>query len=223
VVDGKTLQDNTLAAMWPVAVSRDLSRWATVKNTLLPVEEIKYKGELVLNGQVDSEHSTSLEQVVFSPDGKQIAFYAGILYRGESARVFVDKRLIGSHVCGWITPFTFSPDGKHVAYAFGSNTTHAIRFAVDGAVTPEYDAAYKIQYNSLTAHPFFTFSPDGVSFAYIPKKGFDYHLVIDSQESDPFEEVGPENTRVGFNPEGRFTFLARQGGAIYWIEVIRQQ
>ena len=44
--------------------------------------------------------------------------------------------------------------------------------------------------------------------------------VADAQKA--YDAAGPEGTRVGFTPDGRYTFVGVREGAYYWVEARRK-
>lgn len=162
---------------------------------------------------------TTAPVIVFSPDGKQVAYAAVIRFEDEKkatqyANVMV-KDGVEQKRFGWVSHDpVFSPDGRHLAYlsADAANGDGGQHLTVDGVrVGKGYKSAL------ATA-----FSPDSKSIGFIGKRPGDMFAVLDNQEQEAFDVIGPEKTRVGFTPDGRFTFIGIRAGAYYWVEARRK-
>ena len=44
-----------------------------------------------------------------------------------------------------------------------------------------------------------------------------WHILLDGTRRELNEEVGPEGTRIGFAPDGTFTYLVKRQGAYYRV------
>jgi hypothetical protein len=126
-----------------------------------------------------------VSKVVFSPDGKRLAFLA---VKGGSGPIMqvvvVDGKEGTPHQCHEIMGPVFSPDSRHVAYTMRRND--AVRLFVDGK------EAMKAT-ESFHWHEAPVFSPDGKHVAarlrLPPSMGFNFLIVDDAVHK--FDAVGP--------------------------------
>ena len=155
---------------------------------------------------------------ILSADGHRLAYRAlndrgwCVVVDGDEGKAY-DK--VGIPV--------FSPDGKHLAYAAkASNTEMMVIDGVEGKAynnLENYDvglgllekAASKLGYRTAVAsRP--VFSLDG-QLAYVAKQFARWHIVVDGQESEPFEAVADSMSCLFYSPDGKkLAFSAKKGG-----------
>lgn len=54
--------------------------------------------------------------------------------------------------------------------------------------------------------------------AYVARRDGNWYVILDGQECEPHDAIGPDGTRVGFTPDGSYTYVAIRGGEYYWVE-----
>ena len=153
--------------------------------------------------------------IAFSPDGKQVAYAAVIRYEDEKkqtryARVMVKDGAEQPRFAWVSSTRAFSPDGRRLAYLSADSEDGEWHVTVDGVRVGK-------GYGGVPA-----FSPDSKSIGLLGKRPGDVFAVLDNQEQKAYDAVGPEGTRVGFTPDGRYTFIGVREGAYYWVEARRK-
>ncbi len=149
------------------------------------------KGKLVavIDGQeagkpYDSLGGTSLGEIIFSPDGKRLAYVAS---NSGKWFVVVDGKE-GKKYDGLVSALSFSPDSRHVVYtASADGKSFAV---VDGKEGKHYDV--------LGVAPIF--SPDSRRVAYAAQTGGKQFAVVDGKEGvhyEPFARIVASATEDG--------------------------
>lgn len=145
-------------------------------------------------------------QIVFSPDGGQVAYLA---MKGTERFVVIGEKRGNAYE--WVRVPFFSPDGKKVAYLAGREGKSFI-----GVNGKEFEAF------GIACRP--VFSPDGSKIAYEVKGGDKKigvnreFVVVGNKKGKPYDEV----RRLGFSPDGgRFVYAARKGDT--WFVVVNEK
>lgn len=107
----------------------------------------------------------------------------------------------------------FSPGSDAYAYVARKEDGKAY-VVVNGHEGPAWD---DFQF-AADKSPILSFSRDGRSIGYVAKVGDFWAAVLDGKQSKTFDQIGPEGTRIGFTPNGSFTYIAVRKGAFYWVE-----
>lgn len=178
---------------------------------------------IVHDGKQGSWHNI-IGGPVLSDDGQRLAYRAKtsggwcVFTDGKEGKEY-DK--VGFPV--------FSPDGKHLAYAAKAGEKEMM--VLDGVEGKAYESlenfagwTTKLPFQSAesTAKSIFgtvvaslpVFSPDG-RFAYVAKQAGNWHVIVDGQESEPFEDVAVSEflRALRFSPDGkRLAFIGKKGG-----------
>jgi roadblock/LC7 domain-containing protein len=142
----------------------------------------------VVDGVPGSRHASVESPVVFSPDGKRVAYAVGI-ENGTKRQVYVDG--VAGPTLGGLEdlddpmrdllsprrgPILFSPDSAHVLYV--AWIEHRLMVVVDGVPTP---AQGSVDVGSLQ------FSPDGKRVAYRGSQGGKLYAVVDGVAGPAFD------------------------------------
>ena len=157
-----------------------------------------------------SGEAPELDRVVFSPDGRRIAYIAR---RGDVSTLVLDGTLGPFSVL--VAAPVFSPDSKRVAYVIRRGRAEKYEVVVDGESGPEADELY----GSCR------FSPDSRRVAHLAgrlpgwrhplmaPKGF---LVLDGRPGPEFDEVaGPP---IFGRDGGHVAFLGRRGKKWFTVQ-----
>jgi WD40 repeat protein len=178
---------------------------------------------LVDNGQV-GEEQRSIEHVVFSPDGKRLAYTVKAGPNQPGRQLVVDGQTVFGPESG-IVDVTWSPDGKHIAYAVppthyysqDGNTETSGYMVLDGKRQDE-DKGFRSVYNP-------TFSPDGSMFAYEgrirgPEQGeqgsVDQSVLVVNGQDIVIE--GELLSELFFSPDSQYVgYAVLKGNELWWI------
>src|SRR6266581_6965744 len=189
------------------------------------------KGKLVavIDGQeagkpYDSLGGTSLGEIIFSPDGKRLAYVAS---NSGKWFVVVDGKE-GKKYDGLVSALSFSPDSRHVVYTDGGDyydiggflfspdskrVTHVVSTGPQSVVVVDgQDGEY---HNGLVRS--LVFSPNSKRMAYVAatEDKRNRFAVVDERQGKPYEGV---RTPV-FSPDSkRMAYAARAGGQ--WLMVV---
>ena len=191
---------------------------------------------IVLDGKKVKEYPTAqwqineaLSPILFSPDSKDLAYAAGEKvkitddkgkevaekYFAFMVRNGVEQTRFAQVDFAIAVPF-FSPDGRYLAYYAREAVDGDEYLVINGAKVMKPNVAYL-----PAALP--SFSPDSTSVGFVMKKQGEWFPVLDGQElKKDYEEIAPGGLRVGFTPDGTYTFIALRGGAYYWVEARRK-
>jgi len=147
-------------------------------------------------------------RIVFSPDGKHVAYTGrrgdepqskGFRVRGHSL-VFLDGKQIEEDRTA--SSLTFSPDSRHLAYVAGGVRTH---IACDGMTGTEHDRIHDVG-----------FSPDGGHLFYVaePERNGPQCMVCDGIAGPLHEEI-----RRPLIYNGKLRYWAVDGGRMKLVEL----
>ena len=181
--------------------SRDSKRVSFVADTS---ESAQVGTQVVFVDGLTSENLVSASPVVFSPDGKHVA-YAAQAAVGQRTHVYLDGK--ASTADYWrVADMAFSEDSNHFAYVGVAKDTHK-RFAsesidraaigqpwvieivavVDGKLGGAFD---KIMAGGVHM------SADGKHTLYAGRRGKDWFAVVDGVESQPYLGIRKESLAV---------------------------
>ena len=178
-------QGKEFAEVRSLVFNKDGSRWAYVAK--LTGDSDGYV--VVVDGTPTTEYAKILpaspvfSSVVFSPDGKRLAF----AYEKKGKETWVlDGKEIGPF--DRVGPMTFSPDSTR--YAFTAERDGKQFVILDGQPGKTYDRVRAI-----------VFSPDSKRLAFSAGRSRDYFTVVDDVEGKAFDLVGdclfsPDSKRV---------------------------
>ena len=125
--------------------------------------------------------------LLFSPDGKRVAFSAGNGDRKHFASWAVVDGVAGAHY-DQVTNLIFSPDSSRVAYAARTDKKWAA--VVDGNPGPPCDAVWGP-----------AFSPDSKRVVYVARHDKEWSVVVDGQAGAAYAAL-PTDAVIGDHPIG---------------------
>lgn len=201
----------------PYSLSPDGKRWACRAGNKIVIDANAGKEYLF----PANEYGRTEVPLVFSPDSKQIAYTAGQKVnvkndKGDEVEKYFQFAVrdgVEQKQFAWVSPnLVFSPDSRRLAYlASDKAEKDAQRYlTVDGV---KFGKAYGVQ-------P--VFSPDSRSIGFVASRPGESFAVLDNQEQKAYDAIGPAGTRVGFTPDGAYTFIGIRDGAYYWVEARRK-
>lgn len=204
---------------------------------------IKGRWFLVINDKVFGKGYDGIDSLIFSPDGKSIAYVASeagkgfIVYNGKEGKRY-----------GIVAKPIFSPDSKNLAYlaidkddyfvvlneiegqAYGYICSDSLTFCENGDLVY---AAYRgeksylvingveIKKNVLCpSNSTFVFSPDCKNFAYVVSKNFysensKYFVVLNGKEGKKYDGIG---YNLVFSPDSKnFIYIAYEKGKAFLV------
>lgn len=204
VVDG-VVNENPGGQGVRFAFSPDGSRWAAQTATRVTVDGTLQKVYSAISGT----------SVAFSPDGKHIAYLATQNNRKQQdgqdaydphAFLIVD----GKEVKEWAavgSDLFWSADNRTLGFMATPLGGKQPVVVVSDQKWPVFDETKLLG-----------FSPDGRSFAARVRHLEQQSVVLDGQRRSPYEEIGLNDTRVGFTPSGSLTYFARKGdNSVAWV------
>ncbi len=173
----------------------------------------------VVDGVGGKPYIAGVSDLVFSPDSKHAAYFAG---RGTPLNNHIDDALVVDGTERAAFPeriagsLCWSPDSAHLAYAAevpaATPGTREVRVFVDGKPGP---AGYDSMQAGTDAR-LIRFSPDGRHLAFVAQRGQKSVLVVDGRESRPYDLVRPES--VQFSPDSAhwacIAFLGTRSAAV---------
>ncbi len=107
----------------------------------------------------------------------------------------------------------WSPDGSSWAIVRHADGGKSVNLLHDGVAGPDVDMVLTRADNKT---PILQFSRDGRSLAYPARFGLETKVVINGAARGAYDQVGVGDTRIGFTPDGRLTYLARKGNGSLW-------
>lgn len=128
------------------------------------------------------------DDLIFSPDGKCLAYVVRKGHRHSSSLAVVDGEA-GAEYSEVLRP-VFSPDSRRVAYAAKIGKKWSV--VVDGQAGPAYDEL------RIAPYPL-PFSPDSKHLAYAAKRSGKWVVVVDGQEGAEYRDIGG----VVFSADGK--------------------
>lgn len=205
--------------VWPPTFSPDSQRWACAdtRQGTYPDPNASY---VLIDGVRGREYEAVTSAVAFSPDGGRVAYAASLRVPAPTADDPNATRLAAVLVLddddlgdfGWVGAPVFSPDSRHVACLAGDTEVDEKFMVLDGK---------RVGGTFLTALPP-SFSPDSRSIGFVARNDDAWFVVLDGQARGGCDSIGPENSRVGFTPDGTYTYVAVRDGAYYWVEERRK-
>ena len=174
---------------------------------------------LVVDGNVGDRAGGSICEVLFSPDGRRLAYtvFRERLAEGNEQSGFVVLDGVAGETFEWVSDITFSPDSTRLAYVGGrgDRSTVVLDGRKDRLSWPQVG-----QICWCPGHNPFLFSADSRRLAYVavsrlePRHGFlpehDLVIVVDGQAQDRWKAWPTHFDPIGlFSPDGRhFAFIA---------------
>lgn len=140
---------------------------------------------VVIDGQAGPEDYDDVGLIVFSPDGKRIAYPAK---RGSKWVMVVDGQAGPEYDDIRLGYTVFSPDSKRLVY--GAMQGDKWFVVLDGEPGPESG------YDNVG---YFIFSPDSSRLVYAVGKGNRQYMVVDGRDGEVYERVG----EPVFSPDGK--------------------
>jgi len=140
--------------------------------------------------RVHSAWLTKQPALVFSPDGKRLAFAITDVGNPDKVRMVIDGR--EGQVCDALTAPVFSPDSRRMAYAARQGKRWRV-LTNDGDASEWYDRIQDI-----------AFSPDGRSLAFAAKKNGQAFIIMDGKMGPAHDQV----MRPLFSPQGILAYVA---------------
>jgi hypothetical protein len=139
----------------------------------------------VINGRAETEEYDDIGPIIFSTDGKRVAYPAK---RGSKWVMVVDGQEGPEYDEIGLSSDIFSPDSKRLVY--GAMKGDKWFVVLDGKVGPEsgYDFV-----------GYFIFSPDSKRLVYAAGKGLRQYMVVDGRAGPVYERVGESV----FSPDGK--------------------
>lgn len=134
-----------------------------------------------------------------APAGGRVAY--GWRLDEEEFHLVVDDREWDRLVSA--EPAVWSPDGRRCAFRGLVNANKVSAF-IDGGQGPPYDDVHE-----------FAVSPDGDDFAYVVRHLDEWMLVVDHEESRPWDALGPHEAR--FQADGSLVYHAAAGKYLYRV------
>ena len=164
----------------------------------------------VIDGVETERYNVVYDSVVYSPDGKRLAFAA---LRDRECIIVLD----GKHGKPYTQVYTpqFSPDSLRLAYMVWNSEGDTWQSVVDGIAGPKYQKVGGTRFAPDDAMG--CFSPDSRHFAYKASRKGKWILAVDGTESKEFDEFVP-GTGIVFDTPTTFHVLARRGDAFLRIE-----
>jgi Tol biopolymer transport system component len=151
------------------------------------------KNYAVVDGIATECGKISDDPIVFSPDGKQVAFISdkGLMVDGKIQGLGEDPM--------------FSPDGKRLVFVRHRDQKTFV--VSDGREGKGYDSILSDNSNYLERA--ILFSPDSAHIAYLAVSDGKQHVVLDGEEQESFGTVDPAS--IKFSADGRhLVYVARQ-------------
>jgi roadblock/LC7 domain-containing protein len=145
---------------------------------------------------------TNETRLIFSPDGKHLAYAANTSATGGSYVQVVDG--VEGPRYSWVRDATFSPDGKHVAYEATKGRDEVV--IVDGVERPAYDGL-------MGGRPIF--SRNGEHVAYAVRKGKQWVVIMDGAEGPEYDAI---LLCLVVHKDGTVEYRAVKGGQVYSVK-----
>ncbi len=156
---------------------------------------------VILDGR-RSPPAYDVGDLIFSPDGKQVAYTAQEA-KGGPWFVFRHNEKQGPFETIGDGSLQFSPDGARLAYAAQSKGRWSL--VLDGQPGEPHEGIAEI-----------CFSPDGKRLAYVAQDGDSEVVVIDGQEQRTFDAIGGGSLVFSSNSR-RLGYIARSGYARFVV------
>lgn len=193
VLDGKAVPESEHNTVSYFVFSPDSSRfvYAAGKDN---------KQYMVVDGRAGKMYD-KVGTPVFSPDGRHLAYPAGIKNEGldkEKQLIVLDGK--ESKKYDGVNRPIFSKDSKHIAYSVMKGPKRMV--VVDGKEGLEFEMEPAIDT--------FTFGPNDSRIAYVVLKGHKGVVVVDHQEGPEYDTIGLYN--IVLSPDGEsFAYAANNG------------
>jgi hypothetical protein len=165
-----------------------------------PVKETFSKEFIVLDGKEQTLYDSVCGPLVFSPDGKRLAYAACgergwfIVVDGKEGKR-CDITVLGLYC-------VFSPDSRRLAYKASAGEKKSV--VVDEVEGKQYDDVRSL-----------IFSPDSKSVAYIARTGDKEFVVVNGREGKQYDNILSE---IIFDSDNVLHYLALSGNAVYLVE-----
>lgn len=155
---------------------------------------------VVLDGTEGTRYDGRIDNIVFSPDGNNMAYSAR---RGDQIMVIIN----GIEKVGYaeVSEIVFGPIGSRMAYS-AQDSSGKWRVVLDGKAQKEYD-----EVSSLC------FSPDGKRIAYIAKRGNKCFIIVDDIEGKEYKTIVKGSLK--FSLDSRRIAYVAQFGDEGWLVV----
>jgi Tol biopolymer transport system component len=156
-------------------------------NPVIPIE----KWAVVVDGKQGKEEYDWIEDPVFSPDSRRLAYVAmnAVASRAGDYFVILDGEEGKSY--NSIRSLAFSPDSKQVVYI--AQRADKWLLVADGKEGKEYDS-FGGEYGKSIV-----FSPDGGRIAYVAQRSGKWFVVVDNEEGREYDFVAVTD----FSPDGK--------------------
>jgi Tol biopolymer transport system component len=179
--------------------------------TPMPVIE---KWSVVVDGKQGKEEHDWIENPVFSPDSRRLAYVAMNAVAGRAGDYFVILDGEKGKSYNSIRSLAFSPDSKQVFYI--AQRADKWLLVVDGKEGKEYDN-FGGEYGKSII-----FSPDGGRIAYVAQRSGKWFVVVDNEEGREYDFVGVPY----FSPDGKHIgYMAaildsKREAVVKWLAVV---
>lgn len=183
-----------------VLFSPDSSRWATVFNERVIVDHALDHDRDATGLDIDAN------SLNFSPDSRHFAYFAT---KDGSRIVILDGKGLGAYHAIAKVPL-FSADGQSLAYLAQADKDGKWAVYVNGKKVS--DVPHDPQGRWVLE-----FSPDSRSIGYAASVDLVWHILLDGKLIEKNEPIGAEGTRIGFGPDGSFTYVVKRKNAYYWV------
>lgn len=185
----------------PVLFSPDSSRWAIVINNKVVVDHVE---DLPVGVSDSFSQPIDASSLVFSPDSKHYAYFGT-----DSGKrvVYLDGKKQGQYDALAKIPL-FSSDGQSMAYLAQDGGKWAIYINGKRHAEVPHDPEGRCVLE---------FSPDSKSIGYAASVDLVWYILLDGKLIEKNEPIGAEGSRIGFGPDGSFTYVVKRKNAYYWV------
>lgn len=186
-----------------VLFSPDSSRWATILDN-----------KVIVDHAADQEREgIDPNSLTFSPDSKHYAYFAKDTTANPNRSIVVlDGKVLGLY------------DAVARAPLFSSDSQSMTFLAQDGGKWSIYinDRKHATVPHDPQGRWILEFSPDSRSIGYAASVDLNWHILLDGKLIEKNEPIGAEGTRIGFGPDGSFTYVVKRKNAYYFVSEKRK-